>query len=143
MRGQLQEVVVDRFELVRQRIDAGDREREERVVLVGQPEPVGLDAEAEEPGVAVEGFGLGGDLELGDLLGAQDRVIAAAGLRASADDFQRGPERDDGEHLHRFRDERPADGDALAYLVRRRGGGGHFEVAFGRCLRYADSDHYM
>ena len=33
---QLEEVVVDRLELVRQRIDAGDGEREVGVVLVGQ-----------------------------------------------------------------------------------------------------------
>ena len=51
---QLQEVVVDRFQLVRQRIDAGDGEREERVVLVGEAQPLRLDAEPEQPGVAVE-----------------------------------------------------------------------------------------
>ena len=44
---QLQEVVVDGLELVRQRIDAGDREREVRVVLVGEPQARGLDAEPE------------------------------------------------------------------------------------------------
>ena len=52
--GQLEEVVVDRLELVRQRIDAGDREREVRVVLVGQAEALGLDAQAESAGIAVE-----------------------------------------------------------------------------------------
>ena len=46
-RGHLDEVVVDRFELVRQRIDAGDGEREVRIVFVGQGEPHGLDAETE------------------------------------------------------------------------------------------------
>ena len=56
---QFQEVVVDRLQLVRQRIDAGDREREERVVLVGQAEPVGFDAEAEQAGVAVKWLLLG------------------------------------------------------------------------------------
>ena len=127
---ELEEVVVDRFELMGQRINAGDGEREVRVVLVGEPEPVRLDAEAEVLGGTVEGFRLAGDLELGDLLRAQDRVVAAAGLRASADDFERRSERDDGEHFHRFRDERPADGDALPYLIRRRGGDGHFEVAY-------------
>ena len=76
-----------------------------------------LDADAEMLGGTVERFGLAGDLELGDLLGAQDRVVAPAGLRAPADDFQGGPERDDREHLHRFRDKWPADGDALSYLV--------------------------
>ena len=50
---QLEEVVVDGLELVRQRIDPGDREREVGVVLVGEPEPLGLDAEPEENGVAV------------------------------------------------------------------------------------------
>ena len=44
---QLDEVVVDRFELVRQRVDAGDREREVRIVLVGQPETQSLDSRAE------------------------------------------------------------------------------------------------
>ena len=47
-----------------------------------------FDADAEVLGGTVEGFSLSGDLELGDLLGAQDRVIAAAGLRAPADDFE-------------------------------------------------------
>ena len=54
---QLEEVVVDRFELVRQRIDAGDGEREVGVVLVGQAEAHGLDAEAEACGIAVERLG--------------------------------------------------------------------------------------
>ena len=51
---QLQEVVVDRLKLVGQRIDAGDREREERVVLVGQAQPMSLDTQAEERRVAIE-----------------------------------------------------------------------------------------
>ena len=132
---EFQEVAVDGFKLVGKRIDPGDREREIGVVFVGEAESVCFDADAEVLGGTVERFGLTGDLELGDLLGAQDRVVAAAGLHAPADDFERRPERDDVENLHRFRDERPADGDALAYLFRRRGRGGHFEVAFGRNLR--------
>src|SRR5438128_11519072 len=48
MRGQAQEVIVDRFELVRQRIDARDGEGEERIVFVGQPEAVGRAAETEQ-----------------------------------------------------------------------------------------------
>ena len=51
---QLEEVVVDRFELVRQRIDAGDGEREIGVVFVGQAEPVGLDADSEARSRTVE-----------------------------------------------------------------------------------------
>jgi hypothetical protein len=53
--GQPHEVVVDGLELVRQRIDPGDREREVQVVLVGEREPCSLDAEAEPRRVAVEG----------------------------------------------------------------------------------------
>ena len=131
---EFQEVAIDGFELVGKGIDPGDREREIRVVFVGEAESVCFDADAEVLGGSVEGFGLSGDLELGDLLWAQDRVITAAGLRASADDFQGGPKRDDVENLHHFRDERPADGDALPYLVRRRGGGAHIEVTFGLSL---------
>ena len=44
---ELEEVVVDRFELVGQGVDAGDGERKIGVVFVGQAEPVGLDADAE------------------------------------------------------------------------------------------------
>ena len=46
--GELQQVVVDGLELVRQRIDARDREAEVGIELVGDAERVGLEAEAEE-----------------------------------------------------------------------------------------------
>ena len=67
---ELEEVVVDRFELVGERVDAGDGEGEVGVVFVGEAEPVGLDADSEELGGAVERLGLAGHGELGDLLGA-------------------------------------------------------------------------
>ena len=60
MRGSFKKVVVDRIELVRQGIDSGDREREERIVFVGQAQAVGLNAESEQPSVAVERLLLGG-----------------------------------------------------------------------------------
>ena len=53
---ELEQVVVDRFELMRQRIDARDREPEVGVELVGDAERVGLQAEAEQAPVAVEGM---------------------------------------------------------------------------------------
>ena len=102
MRGSLQEVVVDRLELVRQRVDAGDGEREVGVVLVGQAEPLGLDAEAEAARVAVEGLLVGGDGQVGELLGRQDRVVRQAGLQSPPDDLDGIAQRDDGEHLHRL-----------------------------------------
>src|SRR5208282_1025858 len=49
----LQKVVVDRLELVGERIDSGNGEREERVVLVGQPETMGLDAQPEQGRVPI------------------------------------------------------------------------------------------
>ena len=44
--GELEKVVVDRFELVGQRIDAGDRQAEIGIELVGDAERISLDAEA-------------------------------------------------------------------------------------------------
>ena len=50
---ELEEVVVDRLELVRQRVHAGDREPEVRVELPGDPERIGLEPEPKQPAVAV------------------------------------------------------------------------------------------
>ena len=52
---ELEQVVVDRFELMRQRIDARDREAEVGIELVGDAERVGLEAEPQQAAVAVEG----------------------------------------------------------------------------------------
>ena len=52
---ELEQVVVDRFELMRQRIDARDREPEVGIELVGDAERVGLEAEPQQASVAVEG----------------------------------------------------------------------------------------
>ena len=84
-----------------------------------------FDADAEVLGRAVERFGLTGNLELGDLFGAQDRIVTLAGLHASPVDLQRGAKLDHMENLHRLRYEQPADGDALPDLVRLGGRVGH------------------
>ena len=70
-RGQLEEVVVDRFELVGQGIDAGDGQPEAGVELVGDAEGVGLEPEAQEPAVAVEGRGGVGDGQAGEVAGGE------------------------------------------------------------------------
>ena len=57
---QLDELVVDRLKLVRQRIDARNREREVRVVLVGGLQPHRLDAQAEAKRIAIVGLLVGG-----------------------------------------------------------------------------------
>src|SRR5690242_17361498 len=49
---QLEKVVVNRFELVRQRIDAGNRQTEVRIELVGNTERVRLKADAYELAIA-------------------------------------------------------------------------------------------
>ena len=121
---QLHEVVVDRFELVRQRIDAGDGEREVRVVFVGQAEAMGLDAEAEQAGVAVEGLLIGRDGELGELLGREDRVVGQPGVQAAADDLERIAHRDHGQHLDRLGQRRAADNGACFYDVFCHGNSG-------------------
>jgi hypothetical protein len=56
---EFEEVAVDRLELVRERIDAGDRQREEGIVFVGQSQPMGFDPQPEQSRVAVEGFAQG------------------------------------------------------------------------------------
>jgi hypothetical protein len=50
---ELEQVVVDRLELVRQRVDARDRQAEVGIELVGDAERVGLEAEPQEPPVPV------------------------------------------------------------------------------------------
>ena len=49
-RAEFEEVIVDRFELVRQRIDAGNRETEIRIELVSDAERVSLKPEPEQAG---------------------------------------------------------------------------------------------
>jgi hypothetical protein len=88
---------------VRQGIDAGDGKGEVRVVLVGQPEAVGLDAEPEQAGVAVERLFLGGDGQAGELLGGEDGVMGQTSLQATADELEGITERHEGEHFHRLR----------------------------------------
>ena len=102
MRGSLQEVVVDRLELVRQRVDAGDGEREVGVVLVGEAEAHGLDAEAEARRVAVERLALGRRVEDGRAARGEDALVDLSGLLARADDLDSLTERRDDEHLDRL-----------------------------------------
>lgn len=54
--GHFQEVVINRFKLVRQRIHSRNREAEIRVVLVGQAQSHCLNTEAKSGGIAIEGL---------------------------------------------------------------------------------------
>ena len=51
---ELEQVVVDRLELVRQRVHPGDREPEVGIELVGDAERVGLETKPQQAPVAIE-----------------------------------------------------------------------------------------
>ena len=105
----LQEVVVDRLELVGEGIDAGNREREERVVFVGQPKTMGLDAQTEQGRVTIEAFVYRGAAELRELSGCEDRIAHQAGLAPLANQLDGIAECDNCQNLDRLRQQRPTD----------------------------------
>ena len=97
-----------RFELVRQRVDARDREPEIRIELVGDSERIGLEAEAQKPPVAFvgeSGIGYGQGREVG---GGERNPAEPLGLLADETcDPGIGPVRTNGFHPHRFVELRP------------------------------------
>ena len=96
------EVIIDRLELVRQRVDARDREREVGIVLVSQAQAQRLDADPEVASVAVKWREIWRGLKHGDLVGGQDIIIELPGLQSLAkqlDDISHG---DDCRNLNRF-----------------------------------------
>ena len=75
-------MVVDRLQLVRQRIDAADRQAEIGVELEGDAERISLQAEPQQSRIAVEGERRGLDADLRKIrLGQRD---AAKPLRLRA-----------------------------------------------------------
>ena len=79
---ELKQVVVDRLELMRQRIDARDREAEIRIKLVGDAQSIGLKAEAEQSAVAVEGVPRVENREALQILGGHRHLAKALGVCA-------------------------------------------------------------
>ena len=69
--GQLEEVLVHRFELVRQRIYARDGKPEIGIELVGDAERIGLEADSQKPSVAVVGKSRVGDGQVGNVSGRE------------------------------------------------------------------------
>ena len=63
-----QKIIVNGFELVRQRVHPGDSQGEVGVVLEGQPEAHGFDAEPEHLRIAIKGLGVWGALKQRQLL---------------------------------------------------------------------------
>ena len=83
---ELEQVVVDRLELVRQRIHAGDRQPEVGIELVGDAERVGLQAEPQQAAVAVEGVLRVEDREALEIGGGQRDLAEPLGLRPDQPD---------------------------------------------------------
>ena len=104
---ELEQVVVDGLELVRQRIDTRDRETEVRVELVGDAEGVSLKAEAEQSAVAVEGVLRIEHREALQIVGVQCYLAEPFGVRAhEADDPTRRAVRLHGFDAHRLVEKR-------------------------------------
>jgi hypothetical protein len=108
--GEFEQVIIDRFKLVWQWIDAGDGEPEIRVKLVGDPEHVGLEPQAQEATVT----GVGGQASLDhqslEIATSQGDFAEALRLYAHQANFP-----DTGTmcthcfHPHRLTEERPGE----------------------------------
>ncbi len=70
---------------------------------------MGLDAETEQSGIAVERFPLGRYGQLGKLIGTEYRIVGHPGLHPTADHFERVAHRDGGQNLNGLGQGRPLD----------------------------------
>ena len=105
---QLHEVPVDRLQLVRQWIDASDRQREERVVLVGQSQPMSFDTDPKESGIAVKRLLVRRDLKLSELLRTQNGIVGQAGFQPTANNLERVSHRNQRQNFDWLRQRWPA-----------------------------------
>ena len=85
--GEFQQVVVNGFELMRQRIDAGDRKAEVGIELVGDTEGVSLKPEAQQVAIAGVGACRALDLKLLEVGGGQGDAAEAIGIDADESDL--------------------------------------------------------
>ncbi len=120
----LQHIAIDRVELVRQRCDGRDIDREVRVVLVGETDAERLDGQLEGLWIAreVHALGAGQDpqrIHLGG--GDDDSGIELPGPGADRVDLQHGAEVVDAQDAHRLRPQRPFEHHVLL------DGGAHVE----------------
>src|SRR5262249_24936172 len=120
--GQLEQVVVNGFELVRQGVYAGDRQAEVGVELVGDAERVRLDAEPQELAVAVKPAGRITDLELAEVLGGERNLAEAFGLQPDQARNPGGSGGTDRFHPHRLVEERTGQDQPWLECVLLHGG---------------------
>ena len=102
-----------------ERIHPGDGERKVGVVLVGQTQADGLDAQAKADGVAVERCLSRGDGQRGSLDRIQDRLVDPTGPQSLADEFHHVPDRDHSDDLHRLGKQWPPNGYSRTELFER------------------------
>ena len=105
MRGRRRKIVVNRFELVRERVNAGDGQGEIGVVLEGELQAHRLDAQAEHLGVAVKWLGVGRRFQEVELFLGQDDVHHFASLDPSSDQLDRGAHWQRDDDLDRLREQ--------------------------------------
>ena len=117
---QLQQVVVDRLQLVRQRVDARDRQAEAGIEFPGNPECVGLEPQPHQRAVPVVAEAAVEHGQPGQVVGAERHLAEALGARADQAERPVGRSRcGGGLHAHRLVEQRA--GEDLACARRRWG----------------------
>ena len=84
---------------MRERIDARDRKREVRVVLVGQRQAEGFDPQAKLDRIGIEWRLVGTDQQPGELAGVENWLVDPPGVEALTDEFDGRPQRRADDHL--------------------------------------------
>ena len=92
------------------------RKGEERVILIGKPQPLRFHTKAEKTRVAIERLDLAGDRQYFYLLRREHRIMCEARLFPSPDNFQRSAQWHNREHLDRLGHKRTAHGASRSYL---------------------------
>lgn len=112
---ELEEMLIDRFELVRQRVHPRDGQAEVRVELVTDAQRIGLDRGPQEPPVTPVGESRFGDCQVRDVLSGQPDPAELLRLSANQTGHpDAGTAQVDGLHLHRLAEERPGEDLPLA-----------------------------
>ena len=105
---QCHEILINRFKLMRERVNARNGKRKVRVVLKRQREPHGFDGETEAQRVAVERFGVRGGFQGRQLVGSENGLVHARGGEALGDKLHGGAHGNTNDDLNRFGENRPA-----------------------------------
>jgi hypothetical protein len=94
---------------MRQGVYAGNRQAEVGIIFVGQAQSYRFDSKTEPGWITAEGICVRGNLQSGNLLRREDRLVHSARLEALANELDRLAERYDGEDFHGLREKRTPD----------------------------------